>query len=713
MVYKFWSSLNSNNDVSLDRRILFIGSDSFTSFMDKLESAKVVAIDIETYSKEAQHLALDPLRLSIRLLSIGLPDQCLIVDFDISDLKLRTYSERYIRIFNVLKSKGVDESCVFLGHNLKFDLLALRGMGLVFLNIRDTMLVSQIIWSGVGNLTAKSSEVKERSTRCLLSHGLKDVAERLGISVDKSEQVSDWSQFNLTNKQLNYAANDVLVMFEIYEGLKEVISELSGNAKAVFTECKAVSAFAEIEYNGFPIDIDLANKYLASYEEEYEKNLVIWKTTFGDLSPTSTKKDLVPAIKDFLNIEVEDTTDSSLGLITHESIIALLAMRSLNISIQYLKNIVKKANFSNYLGLGYKVRPMFRQITSGWRTGCDGKISSNKVNPKSGKTSRSKIDSDLYMNLQQIPNNPSKGLPNIREVFTPPEGYSLIIADLSQAHARIACEMSKDSILIKAYNDGLDNHLAMATKILNLEGYDLEFEEVSRIYKESKLLDKRDWTDLMVKIKESRDIAKTAFYAFLNQAGAVTMTNTFASQGVSISEEKCKELINLLREVYNGLYTFIKKSINKANSFNITFDFLDRNGKPLAYKYGKVVNLCGNYGYFGKIKSSFKDKEGKSLPDQIPYTEAIAFQWLSTEATLIKQALWRINKELYYSNYDAYLCGFCHDEINLVTHDSCAKEVAQLVGNEIKNSLSEYIKSIPVEESSNYESFIVRSLADK
>ena len=44
-------------------------------------------------------------------------------------------------------------------------------------------------------------------------HGLKDlVSELLNISLDKTEQSSDWSQKKLTKKQISYAINDIIYL---------------------------------------------------------------------------------------------------------------------------------------------------------------------------------------------------------------------------------------------------------------------------------------------------------------------------------------------------------------------------------------------------------------------------------------------------------------------------------------------------------------------
>ena len=55
-------------------------------------------------------------------------------------------------------------------------------------------------------------------------HGLKDLSlELLGIDVNKDQQQTNWSQKDLTDKQLDYAANDVINLIQIYRKLNEMI----------------------------------------------------------------------------------------------------------------------------------------------------------------------------------------------------------------------------------------------------------------------------------------------------------------------------------------------------------------------------------------------------------------------------------------------------------------------------------------------------------
>jgi len=55
-------------------------------------------------------------------------------------------------------------------------------------------------------------------------HSLKDLTkEMLGLELDKTDQMSDWAKADLTESQLEYAANDVRVLHPLQKKLKELL----------------------------------------------------------------------------------------------------------------------------------------------------------------------------------------------------------------------------------------------------------------------------------------------------------------------------------------------------------------------------------------------------------------------------------------------------------------------------------------------------------
>ena len=59
-------------------------------------------------------------------------------------------------------------------------------------------------------------------------HGLKDLIYEIhGKQVNKEQQQSNWDSENLTQKQLEYAANDVLYLIKIYRKLQEMMNNRS------------------------------------------------------------------------------------------------------------------------------------------------------------------------------------------------------------------------------------------------------------------------------------------------------------------------------------------------------------------------------------------------------------------------------------------------------------------------------------------------------
>jgi ribonuclease D len=82
-------------------------------------------------------------------------------------------------------------------------------------------------------------------------HSLKDLSrELLAIEMDKSDQTSDWAKEDLTESQLEYAANDVKLLVPIYHRMKEMIEreQLSDIARRLFDFVEVV---CELDFKGY------------------------------------------------------------------------------------------------------------------------------------------------------------------------------------------------------------------------------------------------------------------------------------------------------------------------------------------------------------------------------------------------------------------------------------------------------------------------------
>jgi ribonuclease D len=86
-------------------------------------------------------------------------------------------------------------------------------------------------------------------------HGLKDlVFEILGIELDKTNQSSDWARRDLSESQIEYAANDVRVLIPLYEKMKALLEreKLTDLAQRLFDFLPTV---CELDLRGWNADI--------------------------------------------------------------------------------------------------------------------------------------------------------------------------------------------------------------------------------------------------------------------------------------------------------------------------------------------------------------------------------------------------------------------------------------------------------------------------
>ena len=183
-----------------------------------LDNEEVVALDCEALGLV---LGRDPLTL----IQIGLKSKdCYIIKLNREDYNAP----------NLIKFLS-NNSTQFIMHYARQDLLWLKHhLNVEPRNIFCTKLASKIA------RTASSY------------HGYKDLVKEIcGKDISKKEQQSDWGG-KLTDKQIQYAAQDTQFLFEIKDKLIEMLKR--DNRYALFNKClKVLPILVEMEKSGFKI----------------------------------------------------------------------------------------------------------------------------------------------------------------------------------------------------------------------------------------------------------------------------------------------------------------------------------------------------------------------------------------------------------------------------------------------------------------------------
>jgi ribonuclease D len=143
--------------------------------------------------------------------------------------------------YNALNLKKIlsDESIQKIFHFARFDLTAIKHyLNVEIKNIYCTKIASRLIRTYTD------------------SHGLKSICEELlGVEISKKQQSSDWGNGEISEKQLEYAASDVLYLHALKEKLTKML--IRENRFEIFQACvNFLPTRVELDLQGFStIDI--------------------------------------------------------------------------------------------------------------------------------------------------------------------------------------------------------------------------------------------------------------------------------------------------------------------------------------------------------------------------------------------------------------------------------------------------------------------------
>lgn len=300
-------------------------------------------------------------------------------------------------------------------------------------------------------------------------------------------------------------------------------------------------------------------------------------------------------------------------------------------------------------------------------------------------------------NLQNSPKlqpaHKRMGGKEVRSVCTPAPGRALMVADLSQAHARIATQASQDPTLLQIYRNGEDTHCHTASALAQLKGLPWTWQDVAKLRKQK--------TEEGTLAASLRDVSKPTFYGSLNLQGPTTLQRTALTspEPVPMTLEQATEAIQAWRSKYAGLYNYQRSTVRAAAQRDIVFGgahyaeqrtLTDRRlyllKEPDHYS-NVAATLCPQCGHV----------HGKLAPKP---TDCVSFVWMGTEADAIKRAMGLIHLSfLAHPEWDAFITNFVHDEIDV----ECAWEHRYIVAAEVQRIIWECMRwagvtDIPVDD---------------
>ena len=170
----------------------------------KVKNIKLYKNDLPVNIKFKGSVAIDTETMGLNINNDRL---CLI---QISDGNGNSYLVQFLKnSYNApnLKKILIDQNILKIFHYARFDVAVIKkNLGIMCKPIYCTKIASKL-----------SRTFTDR-------HGLKDLCkDLLKINLNKQNQTSDWGNDNLTENQLEYAANDVLYLHEIKNKLDKII----------------------------------------------------------------------------------------------------------------------------------------------------------------------------------------------------------------------------------------------------------------------------------------------------------------------------------------------------------------------------------------------------------------------------------------------------------------------------------------------------------
>ncbi|HKW86466.1 MAG TPA: DNA polymerase I [Nitrospiraceae bacterium] len=419
------------------------------------------------------------------------------------------------KLFKPLQELLRNQAPVKAAHDLKPALLAMTRTGLAIDGpCFDTMIATYLL-----NPNRRDHSLESVALEVL---GYRLGAHQAGGSAKPPQDLFEQADPTVATK----AAEAAVVIANLAPVLKERLEEQGSLRLFEEVEMPLVPVLAEIERNGFALDVRALEALSKELERELDQMMgAIARLAGGEFNINSPKQ-LATVLFDKLGLKPIRKTKT--GYSTDEDTLTQLATQH-DLPAQILNYRTLSKLKSTYVdALPELVNPETGRLHT----------SLNQTVAATGRLS------SADPNLQNIPVKGEFGL-RIREAFVAAPGHTLLCADYSQIEPRILAHLSQDERLLKVFERGDDIHLATAVEIFKLSP-----ELITR---------------------EMRRAAKTVVF------GIVYGISPFGlSQNIGVSQQEAKKYIDAYFERYAGVKAFLDRTIAEAKEKGYTTTILGR-----------------------------------------------------------------------------------------------------------------------------------------
>lgn len=443
---------------------------------ESLNQAPMLGLDCET-------TGLDPHIHTIRLIQLAVPDQPVML----IDLPQIAICDRH-PLQHLLSSPVLK-----ITHNGKFDWQFLAQVGLQPAPpFFDTQLAYRVLTAGLKT-----------------SLSLQTLAQKLlNIELDKTQQVSDWSQ-PLTSKQLQYAALDAAVLLELYPILFKKL-ERSHLLKIAQLEFHCMPAVAQMELNGMLLDLSRWKRLGAKLESDRDAAL-------HQLSQLriagNAQMSLLPEMTDTINPN------------SHQQVLAALQAAGILVNSTNQKELVPLAKQYPVI----RALLDYRHLSKITATFADSLP--KHIHPVTGRIHPTYYQIGARSGRFSCRNPPLQTIPReaaARTCFVAAPGYQIVRADYSQIELRIVARLSGDVRMQRAYRKGEDLHRLTAALVTGKAIADVS--------------------------EEDRRLAKAINFGLIYGMGAAKLQSYAETKyGVTLSLEQAKAFRKCFFDAYAGV----------------------------------------------------------------------------------------------------------------------------------------------------------------